>query len=231
MPDASKEEKAEILAKMMGKSKVQDGQELLEAVSKLDQSEKQHFKPLVNACVDQIEEDIAKEKLNKKPKDKEKDIEIEKDQEAPNAAPSANAAEAAEPEELPDARSKKSVIDRAAPKAVASKKPAPHEIKELFPDVPGIYIKWLNRDRRLTIEFTSLQGKGCQRTKTASWPHYCGLPPKEEAVYKCLKFTELCVQKHFKDVDPSWKMPSRDRIHTAVAALVERLSEAPNWAH
>ena len=79
----------------------------------------------------------------------------------------------------------------------------------------------MEKDRRVTIEFVGLIGTGFQRTKT-----YCGLGPKENALYTILRFVELTVKAHYKDVDPSWRVPTRERILEQVTKSVNRLASA-----
>ena len=232
-----------------------DGMEpqLLEAVSKLDEKEQGNFRDIVDRCLNQLEKQHKEGLPNKRPKP---DPEVEGSKEMPAAAgkpssstppptpaevfasaaddtmnPGGPASSSKGPSEhttLPPAREKKAPVLRgyAIKKAAAVKRPAPPEIASLFPKVPGLYIKWLPNDRRITIEFTSLQGSGFQRTKTASWPAFCGVGPKESAVHTVLEFVQLALKVHFKDwrnADGSnWVIPSRAVIQDRVTELLTR---------
>ena len=230
MPEASQDTKLAILAKMLGRasSGQDDEPELLEAVSKLSASEQDHYKDMVAHCVSSLEREHEKAMANRKPKEKkpaEKAAEVpKKDPPEQDPKKKPRAPEVNSDSEFPLAREKKATVDRAVPKTGLTRRPAPPELKELFPNIAGLYVKWLENDRRITIEFTSLQGSGYQRTKTSSWPFYTGIGPKEEAVFTVLKFVEMTAKTHFKGEDPSWKIPTREKIHACVTKLVNRLA-------
>ena len=230
LPTFSEAELAAHIKKMAGgrglEDNALDGNEakLLEAVAKLDPKEGKNFQPFVDKCVDEMEKRAASAASNKRPK-----LDSSADARPAEAAADARPAEAAPQEpsaadvsEFPSARAKPSGEDRARPKASARRVPAPPELVELFPIIPGLYVKFLEKDRRITVEFASLAGSGFQRTKTASWPHFCGLGPKEEAVWTVLQFVDFARKVHFKEV--VWTMPTREVVARQVELLVRRLA-------
>lgn len=242
--DWSDEDREAHAAKMAGKVTQREVEEmepeLLEAVSKLDEKEQGSFKDIVAECVSCLEQKHHKAASNKRPKPAP---EVESDKPAANTAAAEVTAEAdsntggpassskgLSSDALPPAREKvsKSLRDDVASekKAAGVRRPAPPEIASLFPKLPGLYIKWLSNDRRIAIEFSTLAGSGFQRTKSASWPQYCGIGPKENAVHTVLSFVVLALKVHFKEFKnedgSSWVMPSREQIRRNIEALLNR---------
>ena len=102
---------------------------------------------------------------------------------------------------------------------------AADELKCLLPPVAGLYVKWHVIDRKVWVDFTSLKDSGLQRTKTASWPRYCGLDPKVKAVSKVLDFVSMMWTEHFKGSPTVWSKPSPETIREAVDGIVTRLAK------
>ena len=97
--------------------------------------------------------------------------------------------------------------------------------KCLLPPVAGLYVKWHAIDRKVWVDFMSLKDSGLQRTKTASWPRYCGLDPKVKAVSKVLDFVSMLWTEHFKGSPTVWSKPSPKTIREAVDGVVTRLAK------
>lgn len=228
MQSATDEEKAQVLQKMLGRKvataeEKEQGAELVSAVAMLGASEGKAYQDIVDNCLNEVQRKTEKLRANAKPQEKQPDLEQEK---TPMVKPDTSGEATSEP---PTAHVKKaSDVERAQPKVGYSKTPAPAELKQLLPDIGGLYLKWSTRDRRVTCEFLNLKGSGFQRTKTSSWPAYCGVLPKEQSMFTILKFIELTKKSHFPDSDSTWQMPSRERILECVTQLTERLAAEQN---
>ena len=241
LADWSKEAREAHILKMAGRSGQSqevdpEDRNLLEAVSLLDEKERGNFRDLVDKCVNELEKESARNRARKKLPPEEPTVpkgELASSSSTVPHAPASSAAAAdapaadePAPEDLPKAHVRSTPEVSKESKKGGSRVPAPPELLELLPKVPGMYLKWMEKDRRVTIEFVGLIGTGFQRTKTSSWPFYCGLGPKENALYTILRFVELTVKAHYKDVDPSWRVPTRERILEQVTKLVNRLASA-----
>ena len=74
--DQSASEKQRMYKAMLGSAKSDESVidwKLMQAVSQLDHSEREHFKPLVEHCCDKMEQKALEKELKKRPKEKEPD--------------------------------------------------------------------------------------------------------------------------------------------------------------
>ena len=74
--DQSASEKLRMYKAMLGSAKSNESAidwKLMQAVSQLDHSEREHFKPLVEHCCDKMEQKALEKELKKRPKEKEPD--------------------------------------------------------------------------------------------------------------------------------------------------------------